>query len=413
MSNISKRATSLLAAGIHDDYMLAEGERRDDRFHPEHNPDGYISLCVAENKLVVDLLEPKMRESRDIDMKVTGYDNHAGSERFRNQLAGFLGEHVFGRPIKADHLITAAGAGTILETLFYAIADAGEGVLVPTPSYAGFWFDLEARDALKIVTVHTRSEENFRLTTDLLDEALSNADRPVRALLFTTPNNPLGTVYSAEEVRELLDWCQAKGIHAVIDELYALSVFDAEVGSSPFVSAASFGDLGDLIHVVWAFSKDFAVSGLRAGVLYSQNEQVLGLAQTLAYWHVISGDTQFLLGEMISDREWVTSFINENQRRLGAAYQATSEALAAIGVSHAPSEAGFFLVADFRPFLEHQTWEAEHALWLRMLEQANVNITPGSSLRNGEPGFMRVCFASQPIDIALEGIRRVGEVLGS
>ena len=83
-----------------------------------------------------------------------------------NGWPAFLGANVFGRPIDADHLITAAGAGTILETLFYAIADEGEGVLIPTPSYAGFWLDLEARDALKIVPVHTASEDGFRLTAE-------------------------------------------------------------------------------------------------------------------------------------------------------------------------------------------------------------------------------------------------------
>ncbi|MBT8249310.1 MAG: aminotransferase class I/II-fold pyridoxal phosphate-dependent enzyme, partial [Acidimicrobiia bacterium] len=67
---------------------------------------------------------------------------------------------------------------------------------------------------------------------------------------------------------------------------------------------------------------------------------------------------------------------------------------------------------DFRPFLEEPTWEAESHLWRRFLEEANVNLTPGTSLRCGEPGFFRICFASQPSPVATEGIKRVGALLG-
>ena len=242
---------------------------------------------------------------------------------------------------------------------------------------------------------------------------MASADRPIRALLFTSPNNPLGTVYSAEEVLAVVEWCQANGIHAVIDELYALSVFDAEFGNSPFVSAASVVEsLGDMVHIVWAFSKDFAVSGFRAGVLYSENDQIRQLAQTVAYWHVVSGDTQHLLGEMVADQEWVSSFVTENQKRLGDAYRATKSALDEMGIASFESAAGFFLVADFRRFLHEPTFEAERELWRRILDEADVNLTPGSSLRCEEPGFFRICFASQPIEYALEGINRLKPVLG-
>ncbi len=408
MTDLSKRARDLLDADIMDDYLVEQMARRSDAFDPISNPDGYISLSVAENKLVWDLLETKMRSSRDIDHHVIGYDEFHGSPLFRRRLADFMGRTILGRAIGADDLITAAGAGTILETLFYAIADAGEGVLVPTPSYAGFWLDLEARDGLTIVPVHTPSHNGFALTTDLLDQALAAADRPIRALLFTTPNNPLGRVYTADEVRTIVDWCDRNQIHAVIDEVYALSVF----GDRPFVSAAAVCDeLGDRVHIVWAFSKDFAVSGLRCGVLLTDNADVRAFAQTVAYWQAVSGDTQHVLGELIADQEWVDAFISENKRRLGEAYRATSGALSGIGVQHVPSSAGFFLVADFRPHLEASTWDAEHALWRRILDEENVNLTPGSSLRNGEPGFLRICFASQPVEVALEGIRRVGAFL--
>ncbi|MEE8485667.1 MAG: aminotransferase class I/II-fold pyridoxal phosphate-dependent enzyme [Acidimicrobiia bacterium] len=141
----------------------------------EH-PDGYVGLCVAENKLMWDVLEPQLNRNRHVQPASVAYGSMIGSVTLREQIAAFASEHVWGRTVDADHVIALAGAGTILEALFYVISDPGDGVLVPTPSYAGFWPDLETRDDLAIVPVHTSSEDDFRLTPKLLEEAYRGAD---------------------------------------------------------------------------------------------------------------------------------------------------------------------------------------------------------------------------------------------
>jgi 1-aminocyclopropane-1-carboxylate synthase len=307
-----------------------------------------------------------------------------------------------------EQIAVLAGAGSVLEGLFHALGDPGDGVLVPTPSYAGFWPDLETRDELAIVPVHTASADGFRLTTAALDRAMTTAGRPVRSLLFTSPDNPLGRVYSAAEVDEVLRWGEAAGIHVVVDEIYALSVF----GSTPFTSCASLrSSLGDRIHVVWAFSKDFAASGLRCGVLVSENEAVLAAVDALAEWACCSGDTQFLLGEMIADDAWVGAYLAGMRARLGGAYRAVAAALEAERIPFVPAEAGFFLLVDLRRFMGEPTWDAERALWRRLLDEINVNLTPGAACRIAEPGFMRLCFGSVPSDTAVHAVRRIGGVL--
>ena len=63
------------------------------------------------------------------------------------------------------------------------------------------------------------------------------------------------------------------------------------------------------------------------------------------------------------------------------------------------------------PFMGEITWEAEDALWRRILQEVNVNLTPGSACRIGEPGFMRLCYASEATDAVVAGLRRVGSAL--
>ena len=352
---------------------------------PETNPGGYIPMGVAENLLLSDELLERMAAVEGVPRRVLGYGRSlSGSPQFKRQMARFLGRKVLSREVAPEHLAVLAGAGSVLEILFHCLCDPGEGVLVPTPSYAGFWADLETRDELKIVTVPTRSSEGFRLTPDQLDRALAEAGRPVRALLFTSPDNPLGTVYTRGEIEEVLRWAEGAGLHAVFDEIYALSVF----GDRPFTSCGRLlPSLGDSVHVVWAFSKDFGASGLRCGVLVSENASLLKAVDALAYWAACSGHTQHLLGEVISDDAWVDAYVARVRAVLGDAYARVTAALDEAAIPYFPSGAGFFVVCDLRRWLDEPT------------------------CRNAEPGFLRLCFASLPTDAAVAGVRRVAAVL--
>ncbi len=392
------------------DYLYAHFDRRQDRYDPETNPNGYIGLCVAENKLVWDLLQPRLVAPRpDLPHEAICYDEMIGSRRFREQLSDFMGRTFLGREFDPAQIAVLAGTGSVLEILFHNIADPGDAVLVPTPSYAGFWADLETRDELRIVPVHTKSADGFTLTAELLDRAFESSEHPAKALLYTNPDNPTGAIASSDEIEMVMEWTERRGIHLVLDELYALSVY----GDTPFVSGASLrATLGDHIHVLWAFSKDFGASGLRCGVLITENEELMRSVDGLAYWSVVSGDTQHVLGEMISDRDWVDGYIGAMRARLGESYHAVTAALDKEGISYVAAEGGFFFLCDFRQFMTDQTWEAEDALWHRILDEANVNLTPGSACRNGEPGFFRVCFATEPADNVVTAVQRVGKVLG-
>jgi aspartate/methionine/tyrosine aminotransferase len=195
----------------------------------------------------------------------------------------------------------------------------------------------------------------------------------------------------------------------VFDEIYALSVY----GKTPFRSVATLRpSLGDHVHIVWAFSKDFAASGLRCGTLVTENRDVMAAVDALSYWACVSGDTQFMLGEMISDHAWVDFYVTTMQERLGDAYRSITSCLDAARIPYLPAEAGFFLLIDLRRYLSEPTWAAEDALWRLLLEEANVNLTPGSACRIGEPGFMRLCFAGVSLETGAQGIERMARVLG-
>lgn len=409
MSTLSSRGRALLGGSM-PAYLVEHFARSPHRFGPEA-PDGYLGLCVAENALVWDLIGPRVQAPREVPRERFAYDDMRGSRAFREALAGLFSERLAHRTVDPEHLAVLAGAGSILETVFYALGDPGDGVLVPTPSYAGFWMDLEVRDALRIVPVHGTSDNDFRVGPADYEAALVQSERPIRALLLTNPDNPRGTVMPRSELEAILLWAKSHGLHVIMDEVYAFSVF----GETRFESVlALLSSLGPTVHLVWAFSKDFAASGLRCGVLVTENEELMRAVDALAYWSCVSGDTQYLLTELLNDRAWLDHYLTEMPKRLGASCEAVARRLDAMGIPRVPAEAGFFLLADFRAHLGTNTEKRDadgDALWRRVLEEANVNFTPGGACRIAEPGFMRICHAAVTPDEAMVAMDRLDRVL--
>ena len=109
-------------------------------------------MCIAENKLDNESLVAQLAQY-EVPARVLGNDAMTGNLEFRERLAAFMGRRFLGQNFTADQPVVLAGAGRVLEMLCYVICDPGDGVLVPTPNYAGFWPDLETRDALNIVPV--------------------------------------------------------------------------------------------------------------------------------------------------------------------------------------------------------------------------------------------------------------------
>ncbi len=406
MPSLSRRGAQLADHSPFAEYMLVSRDHLDRRWSPER-PDGFVDLSVAENCLVWDLLREPLSEARQVPLPAARYGDSRGHPAFRHSVAALASRTFLGRVIDPDSIYTLAGAGAVLEALFYTLCDPGDGVLVAAPGYPGFWMDLEQRDGVVVVPVETVWEDGFAISVEALDRTFETADRPIRALLVASPDNPTGRVLPAAEVGALVDWCRTRGIHAVFDEVYALSVHDG----SAFTSVASVRELGDDVHIIWAVSKDFATSGLRCGVLITENERVGRAMGSQAIWSGVSGRTQHLFSELLADDQWIDAYLAEMPRRLAASHTMTLEGLTAAGIGHLPGQAGFFLMVDFRSFLAGQSFAAEYALWRRIVD-AGVNMTPGSACRSATPGFARICFAAVPPEALALGLSRIGSALG-
>lgn len=419
------------------------------RYSPE-TPHGALQLGVAENQMLEDLLVPALSQFGSFSADCIYYQPTHGRPSFRTAFCEYLKRALrLSRDLDPEGLVVGAGCNAVLENLCITLAEPGEGVLIPTPYYAAFEFDLVARAGLSILPVNTMKRsgvpipdeggpatvpvEAYYPTRGALDAALEAAqedgERP-RILLLSHPHNPLGVCYPPEVIRECIDWARENRIHLVSDEIYAGSVYrKPEVFTSALDIA---GELGPYVHFVYALSKDFALSGLRVGACYSENMDIRVPMQKLNDLCQISSETQVLVENMMTSKSddgkfWTDSFLDENCSRIRSRGDQLQSLLGEFQIPFLPGDAGLFLWIDMSRFLPpldpaavgandvesmESMQERERTLYLELMNDYGLLLTPGLSMRNERPGFFRCVFTAasdHEFEVGLQRLRKVAQ----
>ena len=282
-----------------------------DPYHPSDNTEGYLVLLVAENKLSWEVLKRKIESESHgrLEDWVAGYGDFRGEERFRRALGRMMEDSFVKVPVDKDSLMVQAGCGAILDSLAWCLGEEGDSCICPAPLYPAFANDFWARARIHLHAAQT-FHPDYALTEQVLDKAFDEclaAGKPARMLLLCNPCNPLGTIYDEQTLRMCLEWVDKKGIHLISDEIYANSIFPGETFTSVAKVAREMypqrGDayLGSNVHLTYGFSKDWAVSGMRAGVLMSHNKDLIAAASNLSCFMAMSSYTQWLWTGILED----------------------------------------------------------------------------------------------------------------
>lgn len=397
---VSSRAAALAARppAIAAAHLRAEA----DPYHPTHNPGGYLNLGIAENRLVWDLLAPRLSEAREACEEDVRYGPLHGGPALRDATADLL-TSTWRTRVNADDLVVVSGASAALDVITSVVCEPGDAVVLAAPYYSALEVVLTARSGARIVPAPLSSSDGFRLDPAALERAV---DPSVRAIVLTSPDNPTGHVHDADTLRAVLAVAERHGLDVIADELYANSAFGDEFVSvlDPRVRGTSRVRL----HVIWGFAKDFGLSGLKVGVLHTTDPATLAAARALAYFAPVSTHTQGLLTELLDDREWVRRFRVTNRTRLAESYHHATTVLDEHGIPYVPASAGFSVWLDLRAWLPEG---GEQQLAREILELAHVNLTPGTAFGCPEPGWFRLCHTTSPT-LVREGVRRVAARLG-
>ena len=175
--------------------------------------------------------------------------------------------------VSKEYLLFGNGASEVFMGIMRALKP--RKVLIPIPSFYGYQYVAEAVESE--ISYFFMEKENSFLPGEELLEALTEE---VNLLFLANPNNPTGKQMESDYLREVLDICRDKGIYVVLDECF-ISFCE---GDASFVSEIE--EYPNLL-LVQAFTKIYAIPGVRLGFLVSSNKGLIQkIAKQLPEWNL-------------------------------------------------------------------------------------------------------------------------------
>lgn len=298
-----------------------------------------------------------------------------------------------GEPLApANVLITNGGKQAVYNT-FATLLDPGDEVIVPTP----FWTTYP--EAIKLaggvpVDIFAGPEQGYKVTLDQLESVLTER---TKVLVFVSPSNPTGAVYSPEAVREIGRWAAEKGLWVVTDEIYEHLTYD----DAEFTSIAALPELADQVVILNGVAKTYAMTGWRVGWMVGPTDIIKAASnlQSHATSNVANVSQMAALAAVEGSLEAVEKMKTAFDRRRRAIVSGLN---AVEGFSCPTPEGAFYVYVDVREALGReiggQTPQTSAELAEIILEQAKVAVVPV------RPSSQRI-----PAPVLCPGRRRPGE----
>jgi len=194
------------------------------------------------------------------DGRVGGYSENSGLPQLREAIVNKLSRD---NDVKAGiaQILVTVGAIEGLSAAVMAVIDPGDEVLLFTPTYSTHIRQVVMASG-KPVLIPTIEEEGFALDFDAIKKSITPR---TRAMICCSPNNPTGTVFSEQQLRDLAALALEHNLVIITDEAYEYFVFD---GHRHF-SLASIPELKKHVISCYTFTKTYAMTGWRIGYLHA------------------------------------------------------------------------------------------------------------------------------------------------
>lgn len=196
---------------------------------------------------------------------VGGYSETSGILSLREEIAKKL-ERDNGIQANVSEVLVTVGAIEGLSAAVMAIIDPGDEVILPSPTYS-----THIRQVLlasgKPVLVPLIEEKGYIWDIDAMKKAIT---QKTKAIMYCSPSNPTGTVFSETELRKLADIALEHDLMVITDEAYEYFIFD---GKEHF-SIGSISDMKNRVVSTYTFTKTYAMTGWRIGYLHASEELI-------------------------------------------------------------------------------------------------------------------------------------------
>ncbi len=309
-----------------------------------------------------------------------------------------------GYEVSPEQVLVSNGGKHALYNAILTVVDEGDEVILPAPYWVSYPEMIRLAGG-RVIEVPTTEATGFKVTTDDLEAVVS--DR-TKMLLFVSPSNPTGAVYSPGEVEEVGRWALERGIWVLTDEIYEHLVYgDARFASIP----ASVPEIADRCIVVNGVAKTYAMTGWRVGWTIAPKDVIEAASslQSHATSNVSNVAQVAALAAVSGDLTAVEMMRDAFDRRRKTMHKMLNEI---DGVECLEPEGAFYAFPSFKALLGRTIRGREITsttdLAQLILDEAKVAIVPGEGF--GAPGYARLSYALGDDDL-VEGVRRIADLL--
>ncbi len=259
-----------------------------------------------------------------------------------------------------------------------AFVEEGDEVVVPDPGWVSYVPMVNLAGG-KAVSVRLREEEDFRMTPEKVQEAITPR---TTMILLNSPSNPTGTVATEADIRGVADLARDHNIMVLTDEIYEKLVYEGK-----HVSIASMDGMYERTITLNGFSKSYAMTGWRVGWLVAHKDLLKPIDKIQQ--HSLTCCTSFAqkgaLAALKGPQKCLEDMVDEFRRRRDYMVERVNSS----GLFECRKPTGAFYVFP-RYHLKMPSLE----LAGKLLEQAHVGTTPGAAFGDGGEGFLRMSYAN-------------------
>ena len=310
-----------------------------------------------------------------------------------------------GLEVSPSQVIVTNGGKQAVYQAFQSVVNPGDEVLLPAPYWTTYPEAIALADGVP-VEVFAGADQDYKVTVEQLEAA--RTDRTT-ALVFVSPSNPTGSVYTPEETAAIGQWALEHGIWVISDEIYQNLVYEG-VRAVSIVEAVP-GLAGQTI-LVNGVAKTYAMTGWRVGWMVGPADaiKVAGNLQSHLSSNVNNIAQRAALAALTGPQEEVEAM----RRAFDARRRLIVDGLNAVpGFSCPVPQGAFYAYPDVTALLGREIAgrriESSQDLAALILEEAEVAVVPGEAF--GPSGYLRLSYALGDDDLA-EGLSRLQNFLG-
>ena len=349
--------------------------------------DDVISLGIGEPDFTTPdhILKAGIQALKDGE---THYTSNAGIYELRQAVAEHLQKLYQVSYDPADEIVITVGVSEALYLAMNAILEPGDEVIIPSPCFVAYQAEVELAGGVP-VELPSRVEENFQLRPEMLEKAITPK---TKAIFIGYPNNPTGAVASRQVLLEVARIATEHDLVVISDEIYDRLVYGVE-----HVCFASLPGMKERTITLGGFSKNYAMTGWRVGYACAPADILVGLNRIHQYT-IMSAPTMAqiaALEALKNGEEHVEAMRAEYNRRR----QLIVGGLNQLGLPTFEPKGAFYAFPSILPSgMDDETFS------MRLLDEENVAVVPGSAFGAGGEGFVRCSYATayEKIEEALE-----------